>query len=107
MGGLANWASIITAIIPTLIILSIYKGSDVNSKKALACGIALLITATASFALMNSFQVMYEALEAASKISTEDASSGKSVANIWAAMFPAVVGALGVNILTSWLQPKN
>ena len=56
---------------------------------------------------MNSFQLMYETLEVANKISSKDASSGKSIANIWTVMFPAVVGALGVNILTSWLQPKN
>lgn len=107
MGNLANWAGFLTAIIPTLIILKEYKGADVNSLKALVCGILLLVLAIANTALMSNFQTMYEALESSSKIAQDELSTGKYSMSLWAVMFPAIVGALGVNILTSWLQPSG
>ena len=107
MGDLPNWASFLTAIIPTLIISKAYKGEDVNSNKALVCGIALLIVAIGNFALMSNFQTMYEALESSSKIAEDELSTGKYSTSLWAVMFPAIVGALGVNVITSWLQPSG
>ncbi|MEQ3681610.1 MULTISPECIES: hypothetical protein [Gammaproteobacteria] len=107
MDSLPNWASFLTAFIPALIVLSFYKGIDVNSKKALACGVSLLIIATANLALMSNFESMYEALASSSKFAPEELASGKYSTSLWAVMFPAIVGALGVNILTSWLQPSG
>lgn len=107
MNNLPNWASFLTALIPALIVLNIYKGIDVNSKKALACGVSLLIIATGNLALMSNFESMYEALASSSNFTPEDLASGKYSTSLWAVMFPAIVGALGVNILTSWLQPSD
>ena len=107
MDSLPNWASFLTAIIPTLIVLSIYKGSDVTGKKSLACGVTLLIIATGNLALMSNFEYMYEVLASSSNFTSEELATGKYSTSLWAVMFPAIVGALGVNILTSWLQPSG
>jgi phosphatidylglycerophosphate synthase len=107
MGNLPNWVSFLTAIIPTLIILFMYKGYDINSKKALACGVMLLITATANLALMTNFQEMYEVLKLSPKVTQDELATGIYSASLWSVMFPAIVGALGVNIITSWLQSSS
>ncbi|ENY6498338.1 hypothetical protein [Vibrio parahaemolyticus] len=104
MSDLVHWFGLGLGFIPVYMIIDTAKGLEQGSTKNLWCGLGLIVVAVVMLAAMNNLTDTFDFLLEKGKITETDQASAKFSSTIWAIMFPAVVGALGVNLVTAWIQ---
>jgi hypothetical protein len=73
----------------------------------LLVGLSLIAFAVMSASTFSNYEVMAKLLNARHRISDDALQEGLRVNNLWVLIYPALIGALGVNLLTSWLQSRK
>ncbi|MCP2086071.1 UNVERIFIED_ORG: hypothetical protein J2Y81_002088 [Paraburkholderia sediminicola] len=73
----------------------------------LLVGLSLIAFAVMSASTFSNYEVMAKLLNARHRISDDALQEGLRVNNLWVLIYPALIGALGVNLLTSWLQSSK
>lgn len=93
----------VTIFILALVIVFFVKNQrDPSSVWTLLCGILLVgvgVWALNGFDIMKSF---FDALHQANKINGEQFQQAQQATSLWALTLPAVVAAMGANLITSW-----
>ncbi|MBN3808819.1 hypothetical protein [Paraburkholderia sp. Ac-20347] len=73
----------------------------------LLVGLSLIAFAVMSASTFSNYEVMAKLLNARHRLSDDALQEGLRVNNLWVLIYPALIGALGVNLLTSWLQSSK
>jgi len=94
-------------VLPAFAILINCKGTKSWSLSTLISGLALVALATAMLVLMENYSVLYKLLLEKGKISPDVAETSKNNIKLWSIMFPAIIGAIGANLITSWVQSEK
>ena len=85
-----------------LVVFYVKRLSDPSSVVTLICGI--LLVGMGAWA-MNGFDIMrefFDVLHDAKKMNGEQIQQAKHATSLWALMLPAIVAAMGANLITSW-----
>jgi hypothetical protein len=73
----------------------------------LIVGLSLIGFAVMSASTFSNYEMIAKLLNAYHKLSDDALQEGLRVNNLWVLIYPALIGALGVNLLTSWLQSSK
>jgi hypothetical protein len=102
-----SWIGILFCLIPSLIFLSAVKGVEPYRLRTLIVGCALVLIATYTVGVMTDFQPLIEMLKEHNAMTESEAKNEKTHVGLWLLIFPAVVGSIGANLITSWFQAKS
>ncbi len=102
-----SWIGILFCVIPSLLFLFAVKGIEAYRLRTLIIGCTLVLIATYTVGLMTDFQPLIEVLKAHNAMTKSEAQNEKTHVGLWLLIFPAVVGSIGANLITSWFQAKS
>jgi len=94
-------------VFPTLLVFLFVKGEPAWSIKSLASGCLLVLIATYFLAIMTDLESLMPWFANNGHVTTDEASAAASEIKVWTLIFPAIVGAIGANYITSWLQSSK
>lgn len=97
----------ISSVVGAVGILIGVKGAKPHSVLTLVVGVFLIVIAAGAAAVFSNFDVMAKTLNLKSIVNTPDLDASLRVSSLWTLIYPALVGALGVNLLTSWFQSSK
>jgi hypothetical protein len=104
--SLENWFGV-SSLIAALVFLSLVKGSKPYELTTLLVGSFLLAVAASTAATFSNFAVIAKLLNAKRLIGTHAFDDSLRINSLWVLIYPAFVGAMGVNLLTSWFQSSK
>lgn len=104
---ITSWVGILFCLVPSLIFLAMIKGVDAYRLRTLIVGCTLVLISTMALGIMTDLKPVIEVLMDRGVISEDEAKNEETEASLWLFMFPAVVGAIGANLITSWFQAKK
>lgn len=106
MENLSTYIGIAIGVLPAIAVVIWVKGIEPWRVRVLIAGLALVGIATITVIIMTGFEPMFGVLESAQAIDDDVIASSKKGFQIWSIMFPAVIGAIGANMITSWVQNR-
>lgn len=97
----------ILPIIAGFILLYMVKGNDPWRLSTLLVGMALVGLATLSFSMLTIMSEIFDLLAQKNKIDKTIHVQAKAIVGVWVFFLPAVIGAIGANLITAWVLAKN
>lgn len=88
-------------------LLSFIKGNDPWRLSTLLVGIALVILASLSFGMFTDMNGLFDLLAEKNKIDNATHTQAKTIAGVWVFVLPAIIGAIGANLITAWFLAKK
>ena len=88
-------------------LLGFIKGNDPWRLSTLLVGMALVVLASLSFGLFTDMSGIFDLLVQNNKIDKPAHVEAKRIAGVWVFVLPAVIGAIGANLITSWFLAKK
>ena len=105
--SLASWVGVLFGIVPAIIALSVIKGIEPYRLRTLIVGCVLVLLSTLMLGLMTDFAPVFDVLQQNGSLTEAEVKNEKTDVGLWVIMFPAINGAIGANLITSWFQSKN
>jgi hypothetical protein len=103
MIGLENSFGV-ACLIAALLLLILVKGSKPYELTTLLVGLFLIVAAATTAATFSNFAEIAKLLSAKRLIESRAFDNSLRINSLWVLIYPAFVGAIGVNLLTSWFQ---
>jgi hypothetical protein len=89
------------------VLLGFIKGNDPWRLSTLLVGLALVVLAALSFGIFTDMNGLFDLLVQMKKIDEATHTQAKTVAGVWIFIFPAIIGAIGANLITAWFLSKK
>jgi hypothetical protein len=106
MIGLENSFGV-ASVVGALAILIGVKGAKPHELTTLLVGVILMAIAAMTAATFSNFAEIAKLLRTKRLIGDFVLDSSLRINNLWVLIYPAFVGAIGVNLLTSWFQSSG
>ncbi|RDS85065.1 hypothetical protein DWU98_03775 [Dyella monticola] len=106
MTAFENWIGFGLCILG-VVLLKFIKGKEPWRYGNLLVGIALVLLASFAFGLFVDMGTLFDLLAQSKKIDQTMHDRAKSIAGVWAFVFPGVVAAIGANLITGWVTSKG
>jgi len=106
MAGYANYVGYAFSLLG-FALLGLIKGNDPWRHSTLLVGIALVVLASLSFGMFTDMNGLFDLLAQKKKIDEATYVQAKTVAGVWVFVLPAVIGAIGANLITAWFLSKK
>jgi glucan phosphoethanolaminetransferase (alkaline phosphatase superfamily) len=101
-----NFVGLLLAVL-SVILLFLIKGSDHWRISVLIVGVLLIILAALSFGVFTDMGGLFDLLSEVKKIDEPTHRIAKTAASIWVVILPAIQGAVGANLISSWFLSKK
>jgi uncharacterized membrane protein len=88
-------------------LLGFIKGNDPWRLSTLLVGISLVALASLSFGMFTDMNGLFDLLAQENKIDEATHVQAKTVGGVWVFVLPAVIGAIGANLITAWFLAKK
>lgn len=89
------------------VLLTFIKGNDPWRLSTLLVGLALVVLAALSFGAFTDMNGLFDMLVKIRKIDEATRTQAQTVAGVWIFIFPAIIGAIGANLITAWFLSKK
>ncbi|RDS82844.1 hypothetical protein DWU98_06790 [Dyella monticola] len=89
------------------VVLCAMKGNEPWRHSNLLVGIFLVLLASLAFGLFTDMGTLFDLLAQSKKIDQTTHDKAKSIAAVWAFVFPGVIAAIGANLITGWFTSKR
>lgn len=83
------------------------KGSKPHEFTTLLVGVLMIGLAAIAAATFSDFLVIAQVLDLKKALGAHELENASRINNLWVLIFPAVAGAMGVNLVTSWIQSSR
>jgi hypothetical protein len=109
LDSLPNILGWVIGILPGLALLIYIKSNSGEPWRFInfISGWLLIGVASIMIGVLTDWLPLFELLQKDGKISEGELENIKSSSAIWLAMFPAVFGGIGVNVISEWLLSKR
>ncbi|WP_322089453.1 hypothetical protein [Burkholderia sp. BCC1999] len=97
----------IASLIGAIAVLFGVKGVKPYSFTTFLVGAGLVIVAAKTAATFSNLEVLAKALHLQHRLSDKALEESLRVNSLWVLIYPALVGAMGVNLLTAWFQSSK
>lgn len=97
----------IASLIGAVVILVGVKGAKPYSATTFVSGAVLIMIAATTASTFSHFEVIAKALNLQHRLSDRALEEGLRINSLWVLIYPALVGAMGVNLLTTWFQSSK
>ncbi|MGF6409397.1 hypothetical protein [Paraburkholderia sp. MM5482-R1] len=97
----------LVSLIATVSMLIALKGSKPHQFITVLVGTFLIAFAAMTAATFSNFEAIAKILNLKHKLSDNALEESLRINSLWVLIYPALVGALGVNLLTSWFQSSK
>ncbi|WP_146230220.1 hypothetical protein [Burkholderia vietnamiensis] len=97
----------IASLIGAIVILIGVKGAKPYSVTTFVAGAVLVMVAATTASTFSHFEVIAKALNLQHRLSDRALEESLRINSLWVLIYPALVGAMGVNLLTTWFQSSK
>lgn len=106
MADYANYVGYVLSLLG-FVLLGFIKGNDPWRLSTLLVGMALVVLASLSFGMFADMNGLFDLLAQKNKIDEATHIQAKTVAGVWVFVLPAVIGAIGANLISAWFLAKK
>lgn len=97
----------VVSLIPVVAALICNKGCKPYQHMTLFLGCFLVFSAAMTASTFSNLNYLAKLLDAKHMLRKHTLDQSDRAANLWLLIYPAIVGAFGVNLLTSWFQSSR
>lgn len=97
----------IISLIPVVVVLVCNRGCKPHEFMTPFLGCFMVFSAVMTASTFSNLNDLAKLLDAKHMLGQHSLDQSNRAANLWLLIYPAMVGALGVNLLTSWFQSKR
>lgn len=105
--SLVSCIGALLGLVPAIVFLGTIKGVESYRLRVLIVGCSLVLLSTLMLGLMTDFASIFDVLQQKGSLTEGQLNKEKADLGLWLIMFPAIVGAIGANLITSWFQSKR
>lgn len=95
------------SILLGFVFLGFIKGNDPWRLSTLLVGLALVLLAAISFGVFTDMNGLFDLLMKTKQIDEATHTQATKVAGVWIFVFPAIIGAIGANLIAGWFLSKK
>lgn len=106
MADFPNYVGFAASILGFMLLYFI-KGNEHWRISVLCVGIMLVFLASFSFWMFTDMHGLFEILAQQKKIDETTGEQAKKIIGVWVFVLPAVIGAIGANLISSWFLAKK
>ncbi len=103
MSALVNWIGLFMGVLPLVVVVILYKEGKPQYHGLWIFGGLMIMIAALLFVILSGLPSIIEQLNSEGKVSNTEFQSSKENIALWAYIGPAVIAAIGANLITEYI----